>query len=219
MSGRSTVQEAVRIIITRNPYLYRGLRMRVINYSAVARYIRGEVESISGSDVDPSTIVTAIMRLSNALEDLVEEEAESPLKGSKLNLVTGVSEITVVAPPSRHGEIINKIVSTGDFDSYRFSIHQFSNGIKVITNSPHAERVKEELAGYQVDVSGDYAELHVRLPQGLEASLDSKAIVLDTLSQNGVHPVDAFFTESDVSLIVSEDEASRAFEVLRYLSG
>jgi hypothetical protein len=219
MSGRSTVQEAVRIIITRNPYLYRGLRMRVINYSAVARYIRGEVESISGSDVDPSTIVTAIMRLSNALEGLVEEEAESPLKGSKLNLVTGVSEITVVAPPSRQGEIINKIVSTGDFDSYRFSIHQFSNGIKVITNSPHAERVKEELAGYQVDVSGDYAELHVRLPQGSEASLDSKAIVLDSLSQNGVHPVDAFFTESDVSLIVSEDEASRAFEVLRYLSG
>jgi hypothetical protein len=209
----------VRIIITRNPYLYRGLRMRVINYSAVARYIRGEVESISGSDVDPSTIVTAIMRLSNALEGLVEEEAESPLKGSKLNLVTGVSEITVVAPPSRQGEIINKIVSTGDFDSYRFSIHQFSNGIKVITNSPHAERVKEELAGYQVDVSGDYAELHVRLPQGSEASLDSKAIVLDSLSQNGVHPVDAFFTESDVSLIVSEDEASRAFEVLRYLSG
>jgi hypothetical protein len=219
MSGRSTVQEAVRIIITRNPYLYRGLRMRVINYSAVARYIRGEVESISGSDVDPSTIVTAIMRLSNALEGLVEEEAESPLKGSKLNLVTGVSEITVVAPPSRHGEIINKIVSTGDFDSYRFSIHQFSNGIKVITNSPHADRVKEELAGYQVDVSGDYAELHVRLPQGSEASLDSKAIVLDSLSQNGVHPVDAFFTESDVSLIVSEDEASRAFDVLRYLSG
>jgi len=219
MSGRSTVQEAVRIIITRNPYLYRGMRMRVINYSAVARYIRGEVESISGSDVDPSTIVTAIMRLSNALEGLVEEEAESPLKGSKLNLVTGVSEITVVAPPSRHGEIINKIVSTGDFDSYRFSIHQFSNGIKVITNSPHADRVKEGLAGYQVDVSGDYAELHVRLPQGSEASLDSKAIVLDSLNQNGVHPVDAFFTESDVSLIVSEDEASRAFEVLRYLSG
>ena len=209
----------MRIIITRNPYLYRGMRMRVINYSAVARYIRGEVESISGSDVDPSTIVTAIMRLSNALEGLVEEEAESPLKGSKLNLVTGVSEITVVAPPSRHGEIINKIVSTGDFDSYRFSIHQFSNGIKVITNSPHADRVKEGLAGYQVDVSGDYAELHVRLPQGSEASLDSKAIVLDSLSQNGVHPVDAFFTESDVSLIVSEDEASRAFEVLRYLSG
>jgi hypothetical protein len=79
--------------------------------------------------------------------------------------------------------------------------------------------VKEELAGYQVDVSGDYAELHVRLPQGSEASLDSKAIVLDSLSQNGVHPVDAFFTESDVSLIVSEDEASRAFDVLRYLSG
>jgi hypothetical protein len=219
MSGRSTVQEAVRVIITRNPYLYRGMRMRVINYSAVARYIREEVESISGADVDPNTIVTAIMRLSNTLEGLMEEETTSPLKGSRLNLVTGISEITVVASPSRHGEIINKIVSTGDFDSYRFSIHQFSNGIKVITNSPHAEKVREELHGYQVDVSGDYAELHVRLPQGAEARPESKALVMDTLSQNGVHPVDAFFTENDVSLIVREEEASRAFDVLRYLSG
>jgi hypothetical protein len=42
---------------------------------------------------------------------------------------------------------------------------------------------------------------------------------MDTLSQNGVHPVDAFFTENDVSLIVREEEASRAFDVLRYLSG
>jgi len=39
--------------------------MRVVNYSALARYIQQEVESNIGDEVDPNTIVTAIMRLSN----------------------------------------------------------------------------------------------------------------------------------------------------------
>ena len=61
---RRSVQEAVRVIITQNPYLYRGIRMQVINYSAAARYIQEDVEGLAGNQVDPNTIVTAIMRFS-----------------------------------------------------------------------------------------------------------------------------------------------------------
>ena len=63
MSRRSSVQDAVRLLITRNPYLYRGIRMKVINYSAVARFIHTDVENLAGSRVDPNTIVTAIIVL------------------------------------------------------------------------------------------------------------------------------------------------------------
>jgi hypothetical protein len=69
------VQEAVRVIITQNPYLYRGLRMQVINYSAVARYIQDEVKILAGNEVDPNTIVTAIMRFSR---EASEEEIRQP---------------------------------------------------------------------------------------------------------------------------------------------
>ena len=84
-SRRSSVQEAVRVIITQNPYLYRGLRMQVINYSAVARYIQDQVQDMAGNSVDPNTIVTAIMRFSReASEDeLARPERVAPLPGGR----------------------------------------------------------------------------------------------------------------------------------------
>lgn len=216
MSGRSSVQDVVRIIVTRNPYLYRGLRMRVVNYSALARYIQREVESAFGDEVDPNTIVTAIMRLSNQVFE--PEEPRSPLAGSRLNLVTGVSEVTIRAPPVKHPEIISKILALNVFDSYMTSLRQTPNRIRVLTNSPDAERIREGLGDYEVEVRGGYAELHIRLPPTIEGIEGALTMVVDILEQSGVYAVDAGISENEVSLVLNEDDAGRAFEALRALS-
>lgn len=216
MSGRSSVQDVVRIIVTRNPYLYRGLRMRVVNYSALARYIQREVESAFGDEVDPNTIVTAIMRLSNQVFE--PEELRSPLAGNRLNLVTGVSEVTIHAPPVKHSEIMTKMIGLNVFDSYMTSLRQTSTRIRVFTNSLDADRIKEGLEGYRVEVRGGYAELHVRLPSTMAGVEGVLTMVVDILEQGGVHAVDTSISENEVSLVLSEDDAGRAFEALRALS-
>jgi hypothetical protein len=217
MSVKSSVQDVVRIIVTRNPYLYRGLQMRVVNYTAVARYIQGEVENIFGDEVDPNTVVTAVMRLSNqALQQ--GEVSQDPLVGSRLNVVTGISEVTILSPPVNHTEIMNKILSLGVFDSYMLSLHQFSDGIKIMTNSPDAGKLKQGFEDYKVEVLSGYAELHIKLPRGYDELTEGMTEIIDALAQNGVYAVDAFFAKTDISLIVPEEDASRAFEVLRMLT-
>ena len=214
MSGRSSVQDAVRVIVTRNPYLYRGLRMRVVNYSALARFIQEDVETIFGEGVDPNTIVTAVMRLSNqAFQEL--EEPLSPLSGARLNLVTGVSLVTVQAPPVRHAEVISCILALGAFDSYMMSLHQFSGGIRLMTNSPDADRLRAELGDLAVEVEHGYAEIRIRLPPDQERGV---TVIVDALAQGGVYAVDASYAREDVSLVVREEDASRAFEALRPLT-
>ncbi len=216
MSGRSSVQDVVRIIVTRNPYLYRGLRMRVVNYSALARYIQGEVQSTFGDEVDPNTIVTAIMRLSNQLEEPLQPR--SPLAGSRINLVTGISEVFIRAPPVRHTEIIGEVLKLGAFDSYMLSLHQTQSGIRLYTNQPDAERVGEGLRDHDVDVRDGLAELHLRLPASMEGLEGAITMIVDVLSQNGVHAVDAHEADGEISLILREDDAGRAFDALRALS-
>jgi aspartokinase len=216
MSGRTSVQDAVRIIVTRNPYLYRGLRMRVVNYSALARYIQGEVQTTFGDEVDPNTIVTAIMRLSNQLEE--PQEPRSPLAGSRLNLVTGVSEVLIKAPPVKHTEIIERILKVGVFDSYMLSLHQTQSGIRVYTNSPDAEKVGEELKDHEVKVRAGFAELHLKLPTAMQGIEGALTMIVDVLSQNGVHAVDANEADGEISFILREDDAGRAFDALRTLS-
>ncbi len=216
MSGHSSVQDVVRVIVTRNPYLYRGLRMRVVNYSALARYIQGEVQSAFGNEVDANTIVTAIMRLSNQLME--PEEPRSPLAGSRMNLVTGISEVLIRAPPVRHAEIVERIMKLGVFDSYMLSLHQTQSGIRLFTNSLDAERVSEGLRDHGVEVSGGFAELHLRMPPAMDGVEGVLTMIIDVLSQNGVHAIDASIAGDELSLILREDDAGRAFEALRALS-
>lgn len=216
MSGRSSVQDVVRVIVTRNPYLYRGLRMRVVNYSALARYIQGEVQSTFGDDVDANTIVTAIMRLSNQL--IEPEEPGSPLAGSRMNLVTGISEVLIKAPPFRQTEIMERIMKLGIFDSYMLSFHQTQGAIRLFTNSPDAERVSEELKEDLVEVIGGFAELHLRTPPAMDGVEGVLTMIIDVLSQNGVHAIEASLAGEELSLILREDDAGRAFESLRTLS-
>ena len=216
MSGRSSVQDVVRIIVTRNPYLYRGLRMRVVNYSALARYIQREVQSSFGDDVDPNTIVTAIMRLSNQLEEPVEPR--SPLAGGRLNLVTEVSEVLIKVPPVKHTEILERIMKLGVFDSYMLSLHQTQSGIRLFTNSPDADKIGQELRDYDIEVETGYAELHLRLPSAIEGVEDALTMIVDVLSENGVHAIEANVVEGEISFIIREDDAGRAFDALRVLS-
>ncbi len=216
MSGRSSVQDVVRIIVTRNPYLYRGLRMRVVNYSALARYIQGDVQSVFGEVVDPNTIVTAIMRLSNQLEE--PQAPRSPLAGSRLNLVTGIAEVLIKAPPIKHTSIIQNILSLGAFDSYMLSLHQTQSGIRIYTNQPDAYKLSEGLKDTAVEVREGLAELHLRLPPAMEGIEGALTMMVDVLAQNGVHAVDAHEADNEISLVLSEDDAGRAFDALRALS-
>ncbi len=216
MSGHSSVQDVVRVIVTRNPYLYRGLRMRVVNYSALARYIQGEVQSTFGDDVDANTIVTAIMRLSNQLVE--PEEPRSPLTGSRINLVTGISEVFIKAPPVRHTEIVEKIMKLGIFDNYMLSLHQTQSGLRLFTNSPDAVRVSEGLKDNEVEVRGGFAELHLRVPLAMDGVEGILTMIIDVLSQNGVDAIDASISGEELSFIIREDDAGRAFDSLRALS-
>ena len=216
MSGRSSVQDVVRIIVTRNPYLYRGLRMRVVNYSALARYIQGEVQSTFGDEVDPNTIVTAIMRLSNQLEE--PQVPKSPLAGSRLNLVTGISEVLIMAPPVSHRMIVADVLKLGAFDSYMLSLHQTQFGIRIYTNQSDAERIKEGLRDHKVEIQEGFAELHLRLPAAMEGLAGALTMIVDVLSQNGVHAIEAHEADGEISLVLREDDAGRSFDALRALS-
>lgn len=190
--------------------------MRVVNYSALARYIQGEVQSTFGDEVDPNTIVTAIMRLSNQLEE--PQEPRSPLAGSRLNLVTGISEVFIRAPPVSHSKIVADLLKLGAFDGYLLSLHQSQSGIRIFTNQSDAERLMEGLRDYKIEIQEGFAELYLRLPAVMEGFVGALTMIVDVLSQNGVYAVDAHEVAGEIRLLLREDDAGRAFDALRALS-
>ena len=43
-------------------------------------------------------------------------------------------------------------------------------------------------------------------------------MIVDVLSQNGVHAIDAHEADGEISLVLREDDAGRSFDALRALS-
>lgn len=210
---RNSVQEAVRVIITQNPYLYRGLRMQVINYSAVARYIQDQVREMSGNEVDPNTIVTAIMRFSREASLQEPRQQESALAGSRFNLITDIIDITIPTGPSDQALVVEQL-SELQKRGLHFRIHQYQGSLKVIATSEVMTEFMKDLWQYNPVVKEGFAELNVVL--GHETSrYDRVALLTDLLFRHGVHLVNAFFSPGEISLIVNEEDASKAFEVLR----
>jgi hypothetical protein len=212
-SRRSSVQEAVRVIITQNPYLYRGLRMQVINYSAVARYIQEEVQSLAGNEVDPNTIVTAIMRFSREASDEEVRHPESALSGARFNLVTDIVDVTIQTSPQEQVSILEQLHGLQKRGA-NIKIHQYQSSLKIITTSHEMPEFMQDVWQYEPTIREGYAELNIQLAQET-SRYDRIAMLTDLLFRYGVHLVDAFFSQGEISLIINEEDASTAFDVLR----
>ncbi|MCB2171556.1 hypothetical protein KQH65_02330 [archaeon] len=210
---RSSVQEAVRVIITQNPYLYRGLRMQVINYSAVARYIQDQVQDMAGNDVDPNTIVTAIMRFSREATEDELRQPESALSGARFNLVTDIIDVTIHTSPQEQVSILEQLYDLQKKGA-NIKVHQYQNSLKIITTSYEMPGFMQDLWQYNPSIKEGYAELNIQLAQET-SRYDRIAMLTDLLFRHGVHLVDAFFSQTEISLIINEEDASTAFEVLR----
>lgn len=206
------MQEAVRVIITQNPYLYRGLRMQVINYSAVARYIRDEVQDMAGDEVDPNTIVTAIMRFSREASKDELRSPEGALSGARFNLVTDIVDVTI-GTDQREQVAILELLHDLQKRGANIKIHQYQGSLKIITTSQEMHGFMQDLWQFDPVIREGFAELNIQL--GKESSrYDRIAMLTDLLFRHGVHLVNAFFSQGEISLIIHEEDASTAFEVL-----
>ncbi|MFC1803478.1 hypothetical protein ACFL0D_05870 [Thermoproteota archaeon] len=212
-SRRNSVQEAVRVIITKNPYLYRGLRMQVINYSAAARYIQDEVQNLAGNEVDPNTIVTAIMRFSREASAEEVRHPESALSGARFNLVTDIVDVTIQTSPQEQVSILELLQGLHKRGA-NIKVHQYQGSLKIITTSHEMPEFMQGLWQYEPSIREGYAELNIQLAHEI-SRYDRIAMLTDLLFRHGVHLVNAFFSQGEISLIINEEDASTAFEVLR----
>jgi hypothetical protein len=186
--------------------------MQVINYSAVARYIRDEVQDMAGDEVDPNTIVTAIMRFSREASEEEARPPESALSGARFNLVTDIVDVTI-GTDRREQVAILELLYDLQKRGANIKVHQYQGSLKIITTSREMHGFMQDLWQYDPVIREGFAELNIQL--GKESSrYDRIAMLTDLLFRHGVHLVNAFFSQGEISLIIHEEDASTAFEVL-----
>lgn len=210
-----SVPEAVRDIITRNRSIYDCMKMDVINYTALAVKIQPDVERQLGNPVNLNTIVVAIKRYADSFSEKEDVKAESVLKNARLSLTDGIMDIRFSANDIDKNEaasILNKFEQyDSDYEFFRLADSTF----RVLTEDlVDIRRIFESFPSAKNVFNAGLAKIKIRIPQEQNRS-DAVSYVAELLHNNGVEMQNAFFSQDDIILVLKEEDASKAYEVLR----
>jgi len=208
-----SIPDLVREIITRNRSIYDCIKMDLINYTALAVKIQPEIEKILGSPINLNTIVVAIKRYADSFEIKENVKEDYVLKNARLSLTDGILDIkfsktdSAEMDPMSILDKFSKITSNYDFfrlsDSFRFLTEDIEGIRQIFENMPNRENM----------FSSGLAKIRISIPTNQNQS-DVVSYVAEILHDNGIELVNAFFSQENITIILNERDASKAYEIL-----
>lgn len=209
-----SVPEAVREIITKNRSIYDCMKMDVINYTALAVKIQPDVERQLGNPVNLNTIVVAIKRYADSFAEKDEIKAESILKNARLSLTDGILDVKFSINEIRADEAASLMNKFSELNS-DYEFFRLADSFRVLTEDLVDVRRLFESFPHEKDLfSTGLAKIKIRISQEQNRS-DVVSYVAELLHSNGIEIENAFFSQDDIILVLKEEDASKAYEILR----
>ena len=214
-----TVPEAVRQILTRNYPIYQCLKMKLTNFHSVAELIKPRVQQLTGRKTTINTLVVAIKRFSDTLEELKSLDPVRALENTRISLSNGIADVTVKAPRVEFPKILNELaeISTGLTDFPH--IFPLANSIKIILPSDDYELIRRKLQHLNIaTVQPNVAKLSLYLPTDAWDTPGIASYITEVLYRNGVNIIDAFLGHGDIIIVVNEPDGHAAYDALRQVA-
>jgi hypothetical protein len=216
-----SIPAAVNSIITHNQPVYSCLKAKIVNYHALANFIKPDVEKIAGKRTSINTLVVAIKRFSDNIDRGRQgiDRPIHPLKDATISLASDVADVTIRPKKSEFPAILKKIVDLSSRLEESPDILKSSNLIKLVADEKeYRSRIRSDLRK-----SGDHV---VRELMGLsrltihlspeEGGRDPSfpLFISELLYQQGVNVIHSYIDE-DTIVIVEKSDGPRAYEIIQ----
>jgi hypothetical protein len=214
--GETSVPEAVRQILTRNYPVYQSLKMKVVNFHAVAEMIQPQVKEMTGKNASINTLVVAIKRFSDTLEPLKKPDISNVLGNARISLTSGIVDLTIKAPKTQFSKIVRDVSEIGAELSEFPHVFPLATSIKLIMPSEDYDRIKGKLG--QFATGGPLihaAKLTLHMSPTAEMKPGIAAYLTELLYRNGVNIHDAFLGYGDIIMVVDDRDGPQAYDILQ----
>jgi len=223
-SNIPSVSKAIKDILFSNSIYLNSLKLGIANYTALAIKIKPELDRIVGSEVNINTIVVSIKRIADALQqnadlDNIAQEEKENLAGARISLTGSILELEF----DKEIENIEKILDLFDRQSdIRFNIFQSKNHMnlfieniseikKIFSNNDSPtitpSKIKEGVS--MITISLPWEETELRKTYQLLSMIST------ILYDNQISLHNAFFTPTEIVLIINDKDAAKVYELLR----
>lgn len=223
-SNTPSVSKAIKDILFSNSIYLNSLKLGIANFTALALKIKPELDRIIGSEVNINTIVVSIKRIADALEhnqdlDSIAQEEKEKLAGARISLTGSILDVEF----NKEMENIEKILELFDRQSdIRFNIFQSKNHMnlfieniseikKIFSNndSPTLSPSKIKEGVSMITISLPWEETELRKTYQLLSMIST------ILYDNQISLHNAFFTPTEIVLIINDKDAAKVYELLR----
>ncbi len=207
------VPEVVRAIIAKNKSVHDCIRMNIVNYTALAVRMQPEVEGALGCAVNLNTIVVAIKRYGDSLVHAGADRGPV-LRNVRLSLVGGIMDTRIPA------DIIGAAEAAALFgeiaqSSAEYDLFQAGGTIRLLTeDGEDVRRILETFLDGVAPHSTGLVKIRITVPARSERT-DLLLHVSDILRGSGIVLADVFFDLDTVILILKDEDAPKAYELLQ----
>lgn len=214
------VTQAVRQVLVKNRVYSQVLEMGIANLTALAQHIKPEVETLVGSQVNTNTIVVAIKRLVDRIEQ--ETTIKKSYRGVpaidevRMSLTDSVIDINCGLLESQDiSAVLDQFFENKDFS---FNLYHTSKQFRLFADNKDAYNVIDQAITKQFrqDTEKKLSKITISFSTGRHENLNSLLFTISNIiysTQIKIHS--AFFTSSEIVLILEDRNATELYDSLR----
>ena len=205
-----SVPHAVRQVIGSNTLFFQALSTGIANYTALAQKIKPEVEKLTKSEVNINTLVVAIKRFADSLEDN-NYEVHPILDGVRMTLTGSIIDIDFQESDDTY-QVLDEIFELGG----GYNIFRTNKQFRIFAEDMEEIRsmFKSSPKGVPGEIKDGLSKITITV-QSKENTYEVLSMVLSILHNNRIPLYNAFFTQNEIVLILGMDDAAKAYEVVR----
>lgn len=205
-----SVAERVREYLDAHPTLGDAIRLRIGNYSAIARRVSNDL-GISATDA----VLAACRRYSRGRGENVRDAGIlRVMRKSRIETRTKVAALTLSQGADvlqRLGDVVEELLD----ESLLCRVIQVSRGTVVIVDEDSVPRVLRRLRDSQlISVRKNLVEVAVTSPESIEETPGLLRHLAGVLASQGINIVEALSCYTDTIFLLQDDDLTAAFGAL-----
>jgi hypothetical protein len=206
----SSVAGQVRLYLDGHPVIADAIRLRIGNYSAIARRIRDDL-GLKSTDA----VLAACRRYPRGGEAFREAGVRRVLRMSRIETRTKVAAITMgqgLEVLQRLGDVVEELLDANSL----CRVIQVSRGTVVIVDEDSVDRVTRALRGHQlISVRKNLIEVAVTSPDSIEETPGLLRHLTGVLATRGINIVEALSCYTDTIFLLDDDDLGPATTALK----
>ena len=210
-----TVQHLVRKMMAQRPFVAEALSHGVINIAALAQMLMPDLEKELGKKVTFAAVNMAVRRLAEEAGTIVFRKPRFD-KDADITMKSQLAEITIYRTEDiqQHIKRLYEIVNMrqGDFLTITQGLHE----VTIFTNARHVRTIQDIVPARSIKkIIGGISSITIALPPQAIDTIGYFFVVTRALAWDNINIVDVVSTYTEMTYMVKDQDASRAFDCLR----